>query len=85
MVVKRTAQGPCTTVITLRYGTGGTEKYFRKNFQQQFPGSIVEAQVGFMGPPNAKDNPTYSEVCSGDTGHVEVWKIMHNFSPCIRS
>lgn len=35
-------------------------------------GAIVEAQVGFMGPPDAKDNPTYREVCSGDTGHVEV-------------
>lgn len=61
---------------------GGTEKYFRKNFQQQFPESIVEAQVGFMGDKTAKKNPNYKEVCSGQTGHVEV-RLVNFFQQCV--
>lgn len=52
----------------------GTEKYVKKDFQKKFPGAIKEAKVGFMSPldkPRIK-NPTYFEVCSGRSGHVEV-------------
>lgn len=45
-----------------------------KDFQKKFPGAIKEAKVGFMSPldkPRIK-NPTYFEVCSGRSGHVEV-------------
>jgi peptide-methionine (S)-S-oxide reductase len=60
------------------FGAGcywGTEKYFRHNFQKKFPnlGNIILGGVGFMGPENARQNPTYREVCNGDTGHVEVY------------
>jgi peptide-methionine (S)-S-oxide reductase len=60
------------------FGAGcywGTEKYFRYNFTKKFPhvGQIVNGAVGFMGPPNAKPNPSYQEVCNGETGHVEVY------------
>lgn len=31
--------------------------------------------VGFMGPTTSKANPSYREVCSGSTGHVEVYDV----------
>lgn len=30
-----------------------------------------------MGPPDAPKNPTYKEVCSGETGHVEVYDLTY--------
>jgi len=62
------------------FGAGcywGTEKYFAKNFEKQFPGSILGTSVGFMNPDkNAPPNPEYEEVCDGTTGYVEVAYIM---------
>jgi len=42
-----------------------------------FPTSIVSAKVGFMNPdPDTQIiNPTYRQVCSGNSGHVEVLYI----------
>jgi peptide-methionine (S)-S-oxide reductase len=64
---------------TLAVGCGcywGTEKYIVKDFQKKFPGCISDAKVGFMNPDiNGKKNPSYREVCSGSTGHVEVLNI----------
>lgn len=43
----------------------GTEKYFKHDFgRKSFPGSglVTSGKVGFMGPPTAKQNPTYEEV-----------------------
>ena len=46
-----------------------------------YPGSILGTSVGFMSPdPNAMKNPTYIEVCSGKTGHVEVAHILFDNS-----
>merc|ERR1711862_775879 len=57
----------------------GTEKYVKKDFQKMFPNSILSANVGFMSPdPNAIKNPTYRQVCSGSTGHVEVLNVELN-------
>lgn len=52
----------------------GTEKFIVKDFQKKFPDSIQYAKVGFMSPdPQVKiKNPTYQQVCSGSSGHVEV-------------
>ena len=62
------------------FGAGcywGTEKYFKKDFKKYFPnkGEITWGKVGFMGPTTAKANPSYREVCSGSTGHVEVYNL----------
>jgi peptide-methionine (S)-S-oxide reductase len=51
-------------------------RYIVKDFQKKFPGTIANAKVGFMSPdPNAMKNPSYRQVCSGSTSHVEVLKI----------
>jgi len=61
------------------FGAGcywGTEKFFKSDFGvKSFPGSgkVISGKVGFMGPKTAKPNPTYREVCTGTTGHVEVY------------
>jgi len=64
---------------TLALGAGcywGTEKYIVKDFQKKYPGCIANAKVGFMNPdPNGMKNPSYRQVCSGSTGHVEVLNV----------
>lgn len=60
------------------FGAGcywGTEKYFKHEFAETnvVEGRIKEGMVGFMGPKSAKINPTYEDVCSGVSGHVEVF------------
>mmetsp|Transcript_26329 Transcript_26329/g.80981 ORF Transcript_26329/g.80981 Transcript_26329/m.80981 type:complete len:112 (+) Transcript_26329:123-458(+) len=49
----------------------GTEKFVRKHKFQN--GKVVDVRVGFAG--GAKENPTYRDVCGGDTGHVEVAEV----------
>jgi len=58
----------------------GTEKYVRKDFQTRFPGSIKKVKVGFMSPldqPKIK-NPNYRQVCTGESGHIEVLYVELN-------
>ena len=58
----------------------GTEKYVKKDFQKRFPGSIKKATVGFMSPLDEPPmaNPSYKQVCSGQSSHVEVLYIELN-------
>lgn len=58
----------------------GTEKYVRDNFQRKFPKSIKSCAVGFM-PSNDSppvENPSYEQVCTGKSGHVEVLIVQLN-------
>ena len=57
--------------ITLAGGCfWGTEKYF------QAIRGVIKTEVGYA---NGKTmNPTYKEVCSGKTGHVEVVKVTYD-------
>jgi peptide-methionine (S)-S-oxide reductase len=62
------------------FGAGcywGTEKFFKEDFGKKlFPTSKVQGKVGFMGlTGKEKENPSYREVCSGTTGHVEVYDL----------
>lgn len=53
------------------FGSGcfwGTEYYFQK------AGGILETNVGYMGGKTQK--PTYRKVCEGNTGHVEIIKVV---------
>lgn len=45
----------------------GVEYWFKKE-----PG-VLKTEVGYMG--GILDNPTYRQVCGGDTGHAEVLKV----------
>jgi peptide-methionine (S)-S-oxide reductase len=50
------------------------------DFQKKFPGAIKEATVGFMSPedkPRIK-SPNYKQVCTGQSGHVEVLYVELN-------
>jgi peptide-methionine (S)-S-oxide reductase len=57
---------------------------YAKNFQEDWntkgDGAVLATAVGFMGPPGVKPDPTYREVCSGTTGHVEVCQIRYDAS-----
>eukprot|EP01041_Mallomonas_annulata_P008981 gene8981-18586_t len=61
------------------FGAGcywGTEKFFRRDFgEKMFPESKIKGMVGFMGPSDSPENPSYQDVCTGTTGHVEVYYL----------
>lgn len=84
--VKEHLNGNASGTERVCFGAGcywGTEKYFKHDFAKKHSdlGQIVSSAVGFMGPANAPVNPSYTEVCSGTTGHVEVFQIDYTGGP----
>src|SRR5438270_10990290 len=70
--VAKAGPGPARTEsITLGAGCFWcTEAVF-----QQIPG-VVSVMPGYMG--GKVKNPTYEQVCTGDTGHAEVARIVYD-------
>lgn len=48
----------------------GVEYYFKK-----LPG-VLKVEVGYTG--GHKDNPTYDDVCNGETGHFEAVRVIYD-------
>lgn len=48
----------------------GTEYYFMK------AQGVIKTNVGFMG--GKVNNPTYKQVCTGTTGHIETTQVVYN-------
>lgn len=49
----------------------GTEKFFKK----QFGPALASSVVGYMG--GQVKNPTYEQVCTGNTNHAEVLQLSY--------
>ena len=66
------------------FGAGcywGTEKFYATEFSEKYPGAILGTSVGFMNKdPNAPPDPSYLQICTRDTGYVEVAHILFDNS-----
>jgi len=58
------------------YFAGGCFWGMENSFEQTI--GVLEAQSGYMG--GTTDDPSYSEVCSGATGHAETVKVIYDTS-----
>lgn len=38
-------------------------------------GKIISGKVGYIGPRDAQVAPTYEDVCTGNSGHIEVYSF----------
>jgi peptide-methionine (S)-S-oxide reductase len=56
----------------------GTEKFIKYDYfgkKENAKGCFVRGFTGYMGPKGAPPNPTYEDVHTGETGHVEVYAV----------
>ena len=56
-----------------RYATFGAGCFWQVEQEFRALDGVVDTAVGYEG--GHVDNPTYEQVCSGDTGHVEVCQV----------
>ncbi len=66
----------CSGSTSMEYATFGAGCFWgvQALFAQQK--GVLKTQAGYMG--GHTENPTYQEVCSGETGHAEVVQIQFN-------
>ena len=61
------------------FGAGcywGTERWFTTKLQEKYPDYLFGYAVGFMSPDlDAPKHPTYRQVCTKTTSHVEVFHL----------
>ena len=58
----------CLRIRKVTNTNRGVEKAFKKKF-----GNNITAKVGYIG--GSVKNPTYNQVCTGNTGHAEAIQI----------
>lgn len=79
MAKKEVSSSACSQHQKILLGAGcywGTEKFIRQHSFSR--GTVHDVRVGFAG--GATKNPTYRQVCSGTTGHVEVAEVSYEGS-----
>lgn len=64
---------PKASMKTVTFGAGC---FWSVELAYQRTAGVLETQVGYCN--GTTDNPTYEDVCSGETGHCEVVKVTYN-------
>jgi peptide-methionine (S)-S-oxide reductase len=59
----------------------GTEHIFLKHYPPAQNKGILKTSVGYTGGREDVKNPSYRQVCSGETGHAEACRI--EFDPSV--
>ncbi|GJJ08224.1 hypothetical protein Clacol_002433 [Clathrus columnatus] len=62
-------------------GFWGTEHIFLKHYPIKDNKGILKTSVGYIGGNEDAKNPSYEEVCTGQTGHAEACRI--EFDPIV--
>ena len=71
-----TSMPPVPDPSTLRKATFGAGCFWGvEHVYQQLPG-VVDAVSGYAG--GKSDNPTYRQICTGETGHAEVVEVTYD-------
>ena len=64
------------TAVNTRYATFGAGCFWRPEMQFRELDGVVDTAVGYEG--GELENPTYEQVCTGKTGHVEVVRVEYD-------
>ena len=64
------------TATATRYATFGAGCFWQVEESFRAVDGVIDTAVGYEG--GHVDNPTYEQVCGGDTGHVEVTRVEYD-------